>query len=730
MSNDIVDLTKMDSSVDANVNDSIPFKLSTLEEIQIPSTLGASASDLSCPTLMQKENSNSDLSTDDMKTEKVDQVPSIESDTAVVTAAQLASSTHGVQQVAAQNLSVPFSINVVQVGENSWMCNLCKQVTFPTMMEACMHEMVCRTSHGANFGYAHSSQMAFQIPTLFSSPNLNGQVSSVQHTHTQSNCEKKRAARPKLPTRKAMDSKSAVGSNGTNALNFPLAADIVSPSLMLPSNMGMLPNMSTTNDSHSTALLCQPVADSIQTNDGSLANKEKMLSENSIQSNGTKETEAAVDGQGSNDVEMDSLKAVRNERTNEEKEKDGVISMTTTNQEILSDYNKILVENIGESFQNFFFYLLPNNNLTFLLEFFQVPVGYDVEGDMPPTKVGLRCVHCCNTGQHITAASFFPSSINSISSGIGTIGSRHFIGGKCTIIPRSTVSMLSSAKKISQQQTRTAKRIGLDGYCKEFAKSNGICNRSDGGIYCKGEKGLKNVESSVTLSPEESTQKKKSAFSKRKFSEVSSTTATTKSSISSNESAPQKIDRNDPSAFVGGDIEYFWECKHCRVLPHQWRASGSVVFCASQPTMELVGKHLSACQGNKPLCIPRDASMKVKTSKSETIGQEGEEKLSVVVQWESGGRKKTRTKRRHSISSKEGRAKKKLKKSSSNSTQPSIPPTNVKTGIEEEALVSQDSKSMTTDFVYLTIQQLRKCYLTKASGSRGNCPVGYPGIAW
>lgn len=356
MSKDIVDLTMVDSSVDANVDDSIPFKLPTLEEIQITSTLGSSASDLSCPTLMQKENSNSDLSSDDMKPDKVDKVPSIESDTAVVTAAaaaQLLSLTQGVQQVTAQNLSVPFSINVVQVGENSWMCNLCKQVTFPTMMEACMHEMVCRTSHGANIGYSHSSQMAFQIPTLFSSPNLNGPVSSVQHTHTQSNSEKKRAARPKLPTRKSMDAKSAVGCNGANALNFPSSADMISPSLvpMLASNLGMLPNMNASNEPHSTTLLCQPVADSIQTNDGSLADKEKMPSENSIQSNGTKETETAVGGQSSNDVEMESPEAVRNKRTNEEKEKDGVIPMTTTNPEILSDYNKLLVDNIGKSLE-------------------------------------------------------------------------------------------------------------------------------------------------------------------------------------------------------------------------------------------------------------------------------------------------------------------------------------------------------------------------------------------
>ena len=54
---------------------------------------------------------------------------------------------------------------------------------------------------------------------------------------------------------------------------------------------------------------------------------------------------------------------------------------------------------------------------------------------------------------------------------------------------------------------------------------------------------------------------------------------------------------------------------------------------------------------------------------------------------------------------------------------------NVNSGVEEMPLVFIVDKPLTTDFAYFTMEQLKKCYLTKAGGSRGTCPVGYPGLA-
>eukprot|EP00979_Chaetoceros_neogracilis_P017765 scaffold10270_cov417-Chaetoceros_neogracile.AAC.19 len=170
--------------------------------------------------------------------------------------------------------------------------------------------------------------------------------------------------------------------------------------------------------------------------------------------------------------------------------------------------------------------------------------------------------------------------------------------------------------------------------------------------------------------------------------------------------------RKDPSAFVEGSVEHFWECKHCSLLPFHWRATGSVVFCAEIPTIELVGRHLSVCQGKKPLLIPRNARIiQVKNSSS------------VLVKWnrDESKCKANRTKRK-SLGPGESANKKRK-------TVAGIPIGNIKHGVDDALLAVQEDKSLTTDFAFFTVLQLKRCYLTKSGGSRGNCPLGYPGLA-
>ena len=58
-----------------------------------------------------------------------------------------------------------------------------------------------------------------------------------------------------------------------------------------------------------------------------------------------------------------------------------------------------------------------------------------------------------------------------------------------------------------------------------------------------------------------------------------------------------------------------------------------------------------------------------------------------------------------------------------------VPIDDVESGIHEDLLDLPQDKALTTDCAFFTINQLKKCYLTKSGGSRGNCPIGNPGLA-
>lgn len=345
------------------------------------------------------------------------------------------------------------------------------------------------------------------------------------------------------------------------------------------------------------------------------------------------------------------------------------ISLIPEDENILSDYNILLTQNI---------------------ELFQVSAT---------KRIGLRCKDCGVQGHNTTAATFFPSSINSIASGIGTIGARHFIGGKCPSISTDTMNRLKQFKKTSQQQTRTRGRISLDAHCKEIAKRENLINHEIGGIFV-----CKDINQATMHRIKDSTQLRTNMPKVSSSSTLQSDSGTEVS----------EIDRDSSSAFVEGAVEHFWECKHCKHLPCQWRATGSVVFSHEKPTFEQVQKHLQHCQGKQPLLIPRDAVIDTK---------EHENATSVMIKWENMDKnikKTSRLKRRSFATESDTKKRRKL----------SLPANlEVKKSVEDEVLVTEEDKVLTTDFAHFTVKQLKKCYLTKSGGSRGNCPLGFPGLA-
>lgn len=172
-----------------------------------------------------------------------------------------------------------------------------------------------------------------------------------------------------------------------------------------------------------------------------------------------------------------------------------------------------------------------------------------------------------------------------------------------------------------------------------------------------------------------------------------------------------RIDKLDTTAFVPGTIEHFWECKHCNSLPFHWRASGSVIFSAGPLELYHVEKHLEGCQGKKPLYIPRDAKISLKNEM-------------IQVTWNGlrkGLKRKLYSNSRPTTILVDDPPK---VSSASDSTTLDINP-----GVEDGCLALPEDKTMTTDYAWFTVAQLKKCYLTKAGGSRGNCPIGYPGLA-
>ena len=171
----------------------------------------------------------------------------------------------------------------------------------------------------------------------------------------------------------------------------------------------------------------------------------------------------------------------------------------------------------------------------------------------------------------------------------------------------------------------------------------------------------------------------------------------------------------DASSFVPGSVEYFWECKHCSSLPVSCRASGSVVFSAKPPSLEVVKGHLEKCQGLDALPIPRDAKI--------SIGY-GESLPPIRISFDNKQlKKRSKTIEMQRAALAAGKPWPPLCKD----VGPFLPSGEVNPGVEKTRLAVKSD--LTTEFAYTTVTLLRKCYLTKTGGSRGGQSIGFPGLA-
>jgi len=114
--------------------------------------------------------------------------------------------------------------------------------------------------------------------------------------------------------------------------------------------------------------------------------------------------------------------------------------------------------------------------------------------------------------------------------------------------------------------------------------------------------------------------------------------------------------------------------------------------------MDKVEAHLKNCTGGKPLAISRSSTI-------EPYYGEGVPTIKIK-------RNSSRSKR-----------------SSRSWGRKSYDVAAVNAGVEDIPLCFNDDQQYTTEFAYFIVKQLKKCYLTKAGGSRGACPVGFPGLA-
>lgn len=307
------------------------------------------------------------------------------------------------------------------------------------------------------------------------------------------------------------------------------------------------------------------------------------------------------------------------------------------------------------------------------------------------SKVGLRCIHCAHIDQHFTAASFFPSTISCLASGVGTISARHFFGEKCPAIPRDILNELRITKRTSSAQTRMNGKLGLDAYCRKMAKQSHLYDSKDGGIYFS-------VNENNTLSK----------LNKSSCATVDNLAYNSDGfeAPSTNQEKPYSLlsDRIK-NPFIPSALKYFWECKYCNSNPYPWRASGSVMFGATAPSPSRAEKHMSICKGKSSLIIPRSATMSYSNSSETTV----------LIKWnKNAGLKKSERIHSRNIELNEMNSKSKT--------------ASVTYGSIDRTLIYSEDRPYTTEFHYFCMMQLNMTRLLKAGGSRGSCPVGFPGL--
>jgi hypothetical protein len=331
---------------------------------------------------------------------------------------------------------------------------------------------------------------------------------------------------------------------------------------------------------------------------------------------------------------------------------------------VLSQYNHMLVRNIE------FFY--PSSS----------HLDYDnLSGSMngslmSQNRLGLRCIHCKDSRVHVTTAAFFPRTIGSIASGLGTIGTRHFGWGKCPFVNPELVQDMVEAKKTSSNETRARGKMGLDAYCRDLASRCGVYDDELSGI-CWEEGTIPIDEIPVPELPS--------------ITSSSNNMETDRDAVAALLAGMKSSTNIEKRSFIPTTTEHFWECNGCRTVPLEFRAKGSVVFSVNEPSNDQVARHLQICNGNKPLVIPTHATI---------APFYGEQVPPIKVSWDSGREYSSSSSLVHtaaSVAPSSGRSTRRRSTSSSNVSSEKSSNVSVKSGTEEGLLCSEDDKEFTTD---------------------------------
>lgn len=342
---------------------------------------------------------------------------------------------------------------------------------------------------------------------------------------------------------------------------------------------------------------------------------------------------------------------------------------------------------------------LSNYNLllTKNVEFFQVSAKR-TDSNVQPSKVGLRCTHCASLPDHYPAASFFPSAVSSIASGMGTIATRHFIGGRCPILPKTVINELIIAKKNSTMQTKTAGHIGMEAYTRNICTQYGIVNALGGGVQVLPVEHTPELRSDISDQGQLYIGCAKVCDAYQVPNEVNNEDIV----LQKQEELASKIENSMTTSASGSanvvfqrtSIDHFWECQECASVPLYWRARGSILYSFSEPSEEAVAKHRKVCKGMERLAIPRNSVAALSQDDNSYI---------VRIKWNSTNFCEYNSNDDHFFDYD-------CKDSS----------------LIPASLVSSKEKVLTTDFAFFSMQQLFACRLTRSGGSRGALPVGYP----
>ena len=227
------------------------------------------------------------------------------------------------------------------------------------------------------------------------------------------------------------------------------------------------------------------------------------------------------------------------------------LDLVPASDEKLSDYNNLIVRNV---------------------EFVYRQGGHN-------NQIGMRCIHCRDVADDsIANQSFFPGSVKSLASGLGSMGARHFGMGKCPGADSDLLLELAEAKKTHASQSK--RRTGLGAYVAEFAEANGIVDEEGVvGIEWKESaaptervgganrgSGVANVEGAVLVSRKVSTASSRSSFSSSSFrsnDDIGNTDIATDESTANVLASLKKAKIENledlEGAFVPSDTPYFWE---------------------------------------------------------------------------------------------------------------------------------------------------------------------------